>query len=105
VLDEFDGQHSSTVRELAISPDGRTLASITTDDATVRLWNVADGSLQAVLTGHAAPLNEVAFSPDGRRLATGGTDTDVGVWWLDPEDAVRQLCDNLADVGEEPTGC
>jgi serine/threonine protein kinase/WD40 repeat protein len=95
------GRHTSTVRKLALSHDGRTVATITTDDAVVRLWDMRDGSLLAVLTGHAAALNEVEFSPDDRLLATGGTDTDVGVWFLDPADAVRRVCDNLANAGEK----
>jgi WD40 repeat protein len=104
VRDEF-GRHTSTVRKLAISPDGRTLASITVEDAAVRLWDLRELALLAVLTGHGAPNNEVVFSPDGSTLATAGTDTDVGLWRLDPEAALRQVCDNLADAGEpDPAG-
>jgi serine/threonine protein kinase/WD40 repeat protein len=100
VREQF-GRHTSVVRRIAISPDGRTLASITTDDSVVRLWDLPNRRLLAVLTGHGAPSNEVVFTPDGRTLLTGGTDTDVGVWQLDPAAAARRLCDNLADAGEE----
>jgi WD40 repeat protein len=95
------GRHTSTVRKIAISHDGHTIATITTDDSVVRLWDLGSRSLVAVLTGHAAPLNEVEFSPDDSLLVTGGTDTDVGVWLLDPAAAVRRLCGNLADAGEK----
>jgi WD40 repeat protein/serine/threonine protein kinase len=100
VRDRF-GRHTSIVRKVAISPDGRTLATITTDDSVVRLWDLQGRKLIAVLTGHVAPLNEVVFAPDGRTLVTGGTDTDIGVWQLDPATAIRRLCDSLADAGEE----
>ncbi|HEX6360598.1 protein kinase domain-containing protein [Actinophytocola sp.] len=93
------GQHTSAIREIAISPDGRTLATITTDDPFVRLWNLPDRRLSAILTGHLSSLNEVVFSRDGRLLATGGTDTDVGIWRLDPEESAKQICANLADAG------
>ncbi|HYQ65255.1 protein kinase domain-containing protein [Actinophytocola sp.] len=95
------GRHSSTVREVAISRDGRTLATITTDDSVVRLWDLPNRRLLAVLSGHSSPLNEIVFSADGKLLVSGGTDTDVGVWQLEPAAAVRRLCDNLADAGEK----
>jgi WD40 repeat protein len=100
VRDEF-GSHSSTVREIAISPDGRTVASITVEDPVVRLWDIPGRKLLAVLTGHGGSLNRVVFSPDGTVLASGGTDTDVGVWQLETDAVVRQVCANLADAGED----
>jgi WD40 repeat protein len=93
------GNHAATVRQLAISPDGRTVASSTTDDREVRLWSLPDRDLVAELRGHIGEQNQLVFSPDGRRLATGGTDTDVAVWYLDPADAMAAVCANLADAG------
>jgi WD40 repeat protein/serine/threonine protein kinase len=97
-LREEFGRHPSTVRQIAISPDGRTLASVTTEDSVIRLWDLASHDLIATLNSHVAPLNYIVFSPDGRRLASGGTDTDVAVWRLDPEAAARQVCANLGDA-------
>ena len=102
------GRHPSTVRDIAISPDGRTVASVTTEDTVVRLWNLADHTLAATLSSHAAALNAIVFSPDGTRLATGGTDTDVAVWRLDPDTAAREVCANLVDAIPDDldgTGC
>ncbi|GAB1516049.1 nSTAND1 domain-containing NTPase [Actinophytocola sp. KF-1] len=93
------GSHTATVREIAVSPDGRMAATITTEDPVVRLWDLNSHELLATLSGHGGALNEIEFSPDGTVLASGGTDTDVGVWRLDPDTVVRQLCDNLADAG------
>ncbi|MFL6119273.1 protein kinase domain-containing protein [Actinophytocola sp.] len=101
--DQF-GRHSSAIRDIAISPDGDRLATITTDDSVVRLWDLPSRTLVATLTGHSAPLNEIAFSPDGKLLVSGGTDTDIGVWQLDPNAAMRRLCGNLADAGVPDLG-
>jgi len=95
------GRHPSTVRQLAIAPDGRTVASVTTEDSLVRLWHLPDRKFVAGLSGHTGPLNQIVFSPDGRRLASAGTDTDVAVWRIVPDDAIRQVCTNLADAGEK----
>ncbi|ONI82939.1 hypothetical protein ALI144C_17955 [Actinosynnema sp. ALI-1.44] len=102
------GQHPSMVRRIAISPDGRTLASVTAEDSTVRLWDLAGHGLVADLNAHLGPLNDIAFSPDGTRLASGGTDTNVAVWRLDPAEANRQVCASLADAAPDDlggTGC
>jgi hypothetical protein len=64
---------------VAFSPDGRTLASCG-EGKTVRLWELATGECQRILTGHAGSVNRVAFSPDGRTLASCGADKTVRLW-------------------------
>ncbi|NIJ11127.1 WD40 repeat protein [Saccharomonospora amisosensis] len=102
------GNHPSAVRALAIAPDGSTLATATTDDATVWLWDLAEGSLLARLnSGNGFEVNDLAFSPDGGVLARAGSDTDVAMWRIDTDAVVQRVCRSLAEVGE-PTadlGC
>jgi WD40 repeat protein len=44
--------HGHLVLALAYSPDGKRLATASTDK-TVKLWNAETGKLQATLKGHA----------------------------------------------------
>ena len=61
-LRELPG-HRAAVWDLAVSPDGKYLLSVSLD-ATARLWELPQGYPVAVLS-HAAPLRLGAFSTDG----------------------------------------
>jgi WD40 repeat protein/class 3 adenylate cyclase len=75
VLRSFDGKafsgHRNDVTCVAVSPDGRTIAT-GSSDRTVKLWDASTKQVRATLRGHAQPVHAVAFSPDGTTLASGG---------------------------------
>ncbi|MEY9862660.1 serine/threonine protein kinase [Catenulispora sp. GAS73] len=71
--------HTKAVRSLAFSPDGRTLAS-GGNDGTIRVWNVATGTLRGALAAHTGGVVELAFSPDGATIASSGKDKAVRLW-------------------------
>ncbi|MBN9118512.1 MAG: protein kinase [Planctomycetes bacterium] len=76
--------HTGPVWALAVSPDGKTLASASAD-GTVRLWDVAKGTGLAVKR-HGGWVTSVAFAPDGRTVASGGADGTLNEWAVDGTD-------------------
>ena len=71
--------HTERVGSVAISPDGKTLASGSVDD-TVRLWDVQTGTSIRELTGHTNNIGSVVFSPKGKVLASGSWDNTIRLW-------------------------
>jgi WD40 repeat protein len=76
--------HERDVTALAMSPDGRTLAS-GDKMGMVRLWDVRSGSAVCESKGHALPISRLVFSPDGSLIASAAdadshSQSEVFLW-------------------------
>jgi len=84
---------AETMAWLAVSPDGRFLASVG-KEGVAKIWSTEateDYREVATLKGHTGMVYGAAFSPDGKRLATGGKDDfTVRIWDLPAVCHVRQ---------------
>jgi eukaryotic-like serine/threonine-protein kinase len=68
---------------VAFSPDGRRLAS-TSSDRSLRIWDTETMRPLETMSGHADEVWCVAWGPDGQSLITGGKDGWVLLWRLRP---------------------
>jgi WD40 repeat protein len=81
------------ITDLAFSPDGKRLATASTDGA-IRLWQVdhahdsadrgarvySNSGPPAILAGFPGSARTVVFSPNGRYLASIGSDDTIRIW-------------------------
>jgi WD40 repeat protein len=82
--------HKGWVFVLATSPNGRWLAS-GSSDSTVILWDLISRKRVLKFLGHSGGILALAFSPDGGNLASGGFDQIVRLWDLNKENPTALL--------------
>jgi WD40 repeat protein/serine/threonine protein kinase len=73
------GGDNGNEANVAFSPDGRQLATASTDQI-VRIWDSQTGAELRTFVGHTDQVRAIDFSPDGRLLATGSDDRTVRIW-------------------------
>jgi serine/threonine-protein kinase len=89
--------HRGALNGIAISPDGKTLASGSVDN-TIRLWDVATGEERATLTGHRNEIVELAFTQDGKTLVSCSSDDTIRVWNVETREELRTIAAHSRDV-------
>lgn len=84
-----NGFIEGSVYSVAISPDGKTLAS-GSGDKTIKIWNLSTGKVINTLKGHSSWIKSVAISPDGKILASGSWET-IKIWNFTTGQKIRTL--------------
>jgi hypothetical protein len=78
-----DNKEADPFRSIAVSSDGRFLATAHPDEKGVRMWELGSGRERGRFNGHRDTVRSLAFAPDGRTLLSGSDDGTVLVWNLD----------------------
>jgi WD40 repeat protein len=64
--------HPGMETVLAVSPDGKLLASAGNKESRIFLWRVEDGKEVRRWKAHQGGVTALAFAPDGKSIASGG---------------------------------
>ena len=70
--------HGGGIKALAVSPDGRTLASVA-DDLQVKLWSLPTGR-ELMTIGRSVDLGRLLFTPDGDGLVAAHPWRGARIW-------------------------
>ena len=98
---------SDGVRHLMYSPDGKTIAGASNDNA-VRLWSADTGSLLETLKGHTEEIRGAAFSPDGKAIVSS-ENNKICIWGVQTGALLRTIENkdhtrNLSSIAFSPDG-
>ncbi|MBE3049406.1 WD40 repeat domain-containing protein [Candidatus Bathyarchaeota archaeon] len=89
--------HLGWVRALAVDPDNKWFAS-GAGDRTIKIWDLATGSLRLTLTGHISTVRGLAVSPRHPYLFSCGEDKMVKCWDLETNKVIRHYHGHLSGV-------
>jgi mono/diheme cytochrome c family protein len=97
LMRKFEG-HTDALYALALSPDGRQLATGSYDQK-IKLWDVTTGAELKTLKGHNGGVFGLSFRPDGKVLASASADRTVKLWDV----ATGQRLDTFSQPLKEQT--
>jgi pleiotropic regulator 1 len=89
--------HIGWVRALAVEPNNQWFAS-GAGDRTIKIWDLASGSLRLTLTGHISAVRGLAVSPRHPYLFSCGEDKQVKCWDLETNKVIRHYHGHLSGV-------
>ncbi|BFZ57625.1 Pleiotropic regulator 1 [Savitreella phatthalungensis] len=89
--------HLGWVRSITVDPDNRWFAT-GSGDRTIKIWDLASGTLKLSLTGHISSVRALEASHRHPYLFSAGEDKQVKCWDLETNKVVRHYHGHLSGV-------
>ena len=99
----IDIPKDGTLASLGFSPDGRILATGSTD-GKIRLWDVYTTELRNTFIGHTEIVSFLVFSPDRCTLTSGHKDGTVSLWNVNTGEQLITLKEQMWGLVFSPDG-
>ena len=77
-------EHSNSIFDAQLSPDGQLIASAGGDNKEILLWRPTDGELISTLVGKGQVPWSAAWSPDGSHIAWGNENLELSIYARSP---------------------
>jgi RNA polymerase sigma factor (sigma-70 family) len=105
-LHELKG-HKDYLSCMALSPDGKTLASASKEEPHIRLWDIAAGKEKLHFAADDKGVESLAFSPDGKTLVSIGSQPSFAFFDANTGKKLRTVKDysgGLSEITYTPDG-
>ena len=89
--------HLGWVRAVAVDPANQWFAT-GAGDRTIKIWDMASGTLKLTLTGHISAIRGLAVSQNSPYLFSAAEDKSVKCWDLEQNKVVRHYHGHLSGV-------
>lgn len=90
---------SDPTTKVAISPDGKTIASTSYPDIdTIQLFDLDTGERYKTISTMNHILYELIFLPDGRRIAAGDRNGDILIWNINSGEFLKKLSGKIGYI-------
>ena len=89
--------HTGWVRSIAFEPGNEWFATGSAD-RTIKIWDLASGSLKLTLTGHINAVRALVVSPRHPYMFSAGEDKMVKCWDLETNKVIRSYDAHLSGV-------
>nr|CAG8614141.1 4863_t:CDS:2 [Entrophospora candida] len=89
--------HLGWVRSIALEPGNKWFVT-GAGDRTIKIWDLASGTLKLTLTGHISTVRGLAVSPRHPYLFSCGEDKMVKCWDLEQNKVIRHYHGHLSGV-------
>ena len=99
---KFEHRSDSLCTRIAISRDGRWVATASVGSPVIQLHSSSEGGIVRPLEGHAGAIRALAFSPDADLLASAGVDQVLRLWSVpsgQPLGVRRGHTDEIVSIG------